>query len=188
MKNQIGKKINECREIKGVTLDELSERSGVKKEIIEKIENEKISPAINYLIKISRGLSVRLGTFLDDNNECSCVITRKNECNETERLKDDNMHNPAIKFHSLANNKKDRAMEPFAVTLYPIDSEEKKNLSTHEGEEFIYVISGNIEIIHGKDKYNLETGDSIYYDSAVPHTVYPSGIENAFIVAVIYIP
>ena len=76
-------------------------------------------------------------------------------------------------------------MEPFIVDVHPSVPEDC-TLSFHDGEEFIYVLAGKIEVIHGSDCYVLEPGDSIYYDSTTPHQVQASGETDAKILAVIY--
>ena len=76
-------------------------------------------------------------------------------------------------------------MEPFVITVRPGEDE---SLSSHEGEEFIYVLSGRIAIAYGKDLHDLEPGDSIYYDSLVPHQVRAVGDGPARILAVVYAP
>ena len=76
-------------------------------------------------------------------------------------------------------------MEPFIINIEPEDPE-KLLLSSHEGEEFIYVLEGKVNIKYGMDEYVLEQGDSIYYDSIVEHLVY--GTESAKILAVVYAP
>ncbi len=68
------------------------------------------------------------------------------------------------------------------------ESAREKTLSSHEGEEFIVVEQGCIEIIYGKETYQLNQGDSVYYNSVVPHYVSCMGDEKAEILAVIYIP
>jgi quercetin dioxygenase-like cupin family protein len=77
-------------------------------------------------------------------------------------------------------------MEPFLIDVQPRNGEHPP-LSSHEGEEFIYVLEGRIEINYGKTDYTLEAGDSIYYDSIVPHDVHALG-GNARILAVVYTP
>lgn len=78
-------------------------------------------------------------------------------------------------------------MEPFFINIAP-----KKDidfiLSSHEGEEFILVLEGGIEINYGENVYTLNTGDTIYYDSIVPHLVRGTDESGAKIVAVIYTP
>ena len=78
-------------------------------------------------------------------------------------------------------------MEPFFVEFTP-ESAKTKKLSSHEGEEFIAVITGSIEVIYGKETHILNPGDSVYYNSVVPHYVSCAGSEKAEIHAVIYIP
>jgi quercetin dioxygenase-like cupin family protein len=78
-------------------------------------------------------------------------------------------------------------MEPFVIDIHS-SPEESHKLSSHEGEEFIYVLSGEIEIFYGKDVHRLNAGDSIYYDSIVPHDVHVPGKEDARILAVVYAP
>ncbi|MGZ7070058.1 MAG: cupin domain-containing protein, partial [Methanobacterium sp.] len=65
---------------------------------------------------------------------------------------------------------------------------EDYKLSSHEGEEFIYVMDGEIEILYGQDKYLVSAGDSIYYDSIVPHDLHAYGGKDAKILAVVYTP
>jgi quercetin dioxygenase-like cupin family protein len=78
-------------------------------------------------------------------------------------------------------------MEPF---LIDIDSASKNGylLSSHEGEEFIYVLEGVIEITYGKKKFIVNTGESIYYDSIVDHNVHAANESKAKILAVVYTP
>ena len=78
-------------------------------------------------------------------------------------------------------------MEPFIVEIEP-QKESDYKLSTHEGEEFIFVIEGEIEINYGKEIYRLNQGDSIYLDSVVAHNVHAAGTQIAKILAVIYSP
>jgi len=60
--------------------------------------------------------------------------------------------------------------------------------STHEGEEFIHVVGGKMSLEYGTSSYILETGDSVYYDSIVPHRVLAAGGVPARILAVVYTP
>jgi len=78
-------------------------------------------------------------------------------------------------------------MEPFFVEILP-ESAREKTLSSHEGEEFIAVLKGSIEVIYGNETHVLRAGDSVYYNSIVPHYVSCLGPEKAEIHAVIYIP
>ena len=88
---------------------------------------------------------------------------------------------------SVSYSKADRHMEPFIIDVAPTDDSDFV-LSSHEGEEFIMVMEGTMEISYGKNTYLLEEGDSIYYDSIVPHHVHAYEGQAAKILAVIYTP
>ena len=92
-----------------------------------------------------------------------------------------------LDFYSLAAHKRDRHMEPFLINIHPGQGKAPV-LSSHEGEEFIYVLSGVVEIHYGKESYHLNEGDSIYYDSIVPHEVRAANGVEARILAVVYAP
>jgi mannose-6-phosphate isomerase-like protein (cupin superfamily) len=113
-------------------------------------------------------------------------------CREHDRNADLVMHKAADraasnKFFSLAKGKNDRNMEPFFVMLNP-EPEEDRKLSSHEGEEFILVNSGSMLLVYGDETYTLETGDTVYYNSIVPHYAGAAGGKPATIHAVIYYP
>ena len=78
-------------------------------------------------------------------------------------------------------------MEPFFVEVLP-DAQDDKSLSSHEGEEFIMVLTGEIELFHGRERYRLSPGDSVYFNSVVPHYVGCCGEDKAEICAVLYCP
>ena len=77
-------------------------------------------------------------------------------------------------------------MDPFIIDIEYEEGE--KELSSHEGEEFIYVLEGEIEVIYGKDSFKISTGDSIFYDSVVPHHLHATGEKKSKILAVLYTP
>ena len=183
-----GEKIKNIREMRNVTLEELSERSGISLKVITNIENGIYMPNLTPLIKIARVLGVRLGTFLDDEERVGPVIIRDGSKNYGIHFSEkENSSSTGLNFYSLAPDKSGRHMEPFIIDVLKYTIEEHP-LSDHEGEEFLYVLYGAIEIFYGKDKYVLKKGDSIYYDSIIPHNVHAFGDEDAKILAVVYSP
>lgn len=184
----VGDKIRQIRAMKKVSLEELAERSGMDITMVQKIEEEKNIPSLAPLIKIARALGVRLGTFLDDSDSYGPVVVRSGEYHKgvrfTSQASEAREH---LNFFSLAFDKAGRNMEPFIVDIEP-GLQSDYMLSSHEGEEFIYVIDGEIEINYGKELYLLTKGDSIYLDSIVLHNVHAGNQQGARILAVIYAP
>lgn len=184
----VGEKIKSLRESQGISLEELAQRTGLGIEQIERIEQDIDLPSLAPLIKIARVLGVRLGTLLDEQDENGPVICRKGEVQNSITFSNNAIQSRKhMIYHSLSRSKADRHMEPFFIDVTPTDDSDFV-LSTHEGEEFILVMEGTMEIIYGKNAYLLEEGDSIYYDSIVPHHVHAYQGGAAKILAVIYTP
>lgn len=172
----------------GLSVYELSLRTGMSEQALELIlKNERI-PSLAALIKIARALGVRAGTFLDDMPHNAPIVLRQNQhmhaASFSSQLNTSNTH---LDFYSLAGNKAGRSMEPFLITVHPTEQVETA-LSSHEGEEFIYVLKGTVQIQYGKETFVLNPGDSMYYDSVVHHLVKANGNTSSEILAVVYTP
>ena len=186
----IGSKIKGIRESKNLSVEEIAERSGLSVDQINSIETDQNLPSLGPLIKIARALGVRLGTFMDDSDALGPVVCRAEEREQNSSISFSNGATDARKhmeYHPLAQQKAGRHMEPFVIDINPEDAPDFQ-LSAHEGEEFIYVMQGEVEIIYGKDTYTLKEGDSIFYDSIVKHPVHGAPGKSAKILAVVYIP
>lgn len=186
----VGSKIKGIRESKNISIEEVSERSGLSTEQINSIETDQNLPSLGPLIKIARALGVRLGTFLDDSDALGPIVCRAADREEDSSISFSNGASDARKhmeYHLLAQQKAGRHMEPFVIDINPEENPDFQ-LSAHEGEEFIYVMQGEVEIVYGKETYNLKEGDSIFYDSIVNHHVHGAPGKAAKILAVVYIP
>ena len=185
----IGAKIKGIRESKNLTIEEISERSGLSADQIISVETDQNLPSLGPLIKIARALGVRLGTFLDDSDDLGPAICRAADREKDSSISFSNGATDARKhmeYHPLAQQKAGRHMEPFVIDIHP-NGQQEYQLSAHEGEEFIYVMEGEVEIVYGKETYILKQGDSIFYDSIVKHHVHGSAGKSAKILAVVYI-
>ncbi|HUI70182.1 MAG TPA: XRE family transcriptional regulator [Spirochaetia bacterium] len=187
-KNALGEKVRSIRESRSMTLDQLADRADLDADHVRQIESGALIPSLSPLIRIARALGVRLGTFLDDQEQMGPVISRAGAHEAVVRFsgRQRSSHSD-LDFFSLAANKTGRHMEPFVIDIHPASAQEAQ-ASTHEGEEFIYVLSGEVEIQYGRDTYNLSPGDSIYYDSIVPHHVHSVGDHDAKVIGVVYAP
>jgi transcriptional regulator with XRE-family HTH domain len=190
MKNttNLGTRIRTIRETKQITSEQIAQQSGLTPEQIVQIEEGEYQPSLAPVVKIARALGVRLGTFLDDSENLGPVICRKDAHNKGVSFSSNTSasHNN-LDFFPLAVSKSGRHMEPFIIE---IDSESNSGylLSSHEGEEFLYVLEGEVEVSYGKSEYKLNQGDSIYYDSIVDHNVHAANTSGAKILAVVYTP
>ena len=186
--NKIGKKIKAFREFRQISINDLALSANLEIAQLEYIEKKGDVPSLGHLIKISRALGVRMGTFLDDKEQIGPVVIKSGDKKENMSFftKDDK-NKEHLNFFSLAANKSGRHMDPFVIEIEP-QKEPDYKLSTHEGEEFIFVLEGKIEINYGKDIYVLSQGDSIYLDSIVAHNIHAAGNKSAKILGVVYTP
>ncbi len=189
VQKNIGQKIQAIREARMISVKELALRSNISLDQILQIEDNQIVPSLAPLIRIARSLGVSLGALLDDTEQLGPVVTLAEEKNNGAVFSNKNQKFVShIEFFALAGNKSGRHMEPFLIDLKPLGDTCEYALSSHEGEEFIYVLEGTIEINYGREKYLLNTGDSIYYDSIVNHHVHTKGNMPSKILAVVYTP
>ncbi len=185
--HNLGQKLRKYREIHNMSLERLAELSGLSREFLRSLEEENVHPSLGPLLKISRALGTRLGTFLDDDISSDPFITRAEERSEEMRALRGGEDPLPLRFYSLGRGKTDRHMEPFYIQVLPEETHSELP-SSHEGEEFLVVLSGRIEIAYGQERYELGPGDSIYYNSALPHSVICKGEEPAEIYAILYLP
>lgn len=180
----IGNRIRSYREKQELTIEDLAARTALTEDFITAIEEEDMYPSLQPLVKLARALGVRLGTFLDDNVSSDPLVVRLAEREEELTMHPDGKE-PGLIFHSLGKGKTDRHMEPFFIELLP-ESARDKSLSSHEGEEFIVCQSGKVRVTYGQEETVLTPGDSIYFNSIVPHNVGCCGEDKAEIYAVLF--
>jgi transcriptional regulator with XRE-family HTH domain len=184
---KIGDRVRNFREIKRLSKEDLAERSGLDVNFIEQVEENSVKPALGTLLKFSRAMGIRMANFLDASVSRDPVVVRSSDRDGIQRteLSSESGVPSSLIFQHLAQGKIDRHMEPFFIEVLPQPPGQVK-VSQHEGEEFIAVVSGMIELQYGKDTYKMEPGDSAYYSSDVPHRLVALNDEKAEIYAVIY--
>jgi transcriptional regulator with XRE-family HTH domain len=183
----IGTRVKKLRQARELSLEELASRTDLSVAFLSSLEEDDVYPSLGPLLKISRALGLRLGTFMDDKISQDPLIVRLQDREEELHMIRDKDHPVSLRFYSLGKGKNDRHMEPFFIQILP-ESAKHTDLSSHEGEEFIVVVSGRVQIVYGEETKVLEPGDSIYYNSIIPHHVSCAGDEPAEIYAVLYLP
>jgi len=185
--DRIGDRILHFREIKRLSREELAERSGLDINFIEQVETNLVKPALGTLLRFSRAMGIKMANFLDASVSRDPVVVRSGDRDGQQKteLSSESGVPSSLTFHHLAQGKIDRHMEPFFIEVLPQPPGQVK-VSQHEGEEFIAVVSGEIELQYGKDTYQLKPRDSAYYSSDVPHRIIALNDEKAEIYAVTY--
>jgi transcriptional regulator with XRE-family HTH domain len=179
---QIIRNIKTIRQSKKMSLGRLAKLCGLTKGYVSKIENSDKAPPFSTLSKIANALDTDISLLLADESEAPenlnlCII-KKNERKEV--VSRGTLY--GLHYEALAHKKVGKNMEPYII--FPAFRE--KGIFSHEGEEFIYVLEGPYEFSYDGKKYLLNAGDSIYFDSIVPHCGRSLGKRKAKILAVIY--
>lgn len=182
-KESLGDRIRRVREVRGLTIKDLSSRTGIHIDTLGCIESSKVIPALGQLVKLGRALDMKMGYFISPGIDESMAVVHKHERRPVSRYGDAKSMLYGYSYESLAPDKANRLMEPFIVTLVPTEAEE---FSVHAGQEFVYVLEGEMKVKVGDRVDFLKPGDAVYYDSNQPHLVRCAGTTATKILAVLY--
>ena len=181
---KVGARIRTYREKLDMSVYDLAQRSGVDEKLVNAIEKGEVLPALGVLTKISRALGQRLGTFMDDQFKPDPIVTRAEDV-AAKTASADEYNLLGYASHSLALGKPDRHMDPFRIEFAANGVDE---VSSHEGEELIICIAGEVELTYGGEKSVLKAGDTAYYNSVVRHGLRALGGKPASIYGIVFMP
>jgi transcriptional regulator with XRE-family HTH domain len=178
----VGQRIRKIREEKGLSLEELSRLTGFDVEFLSSLEKNEAQPQLGTVIKLSKALDSAFGRLVSGVGDKLYSITRKSERRTVSRSTSKTGKKQLYTYKSLAPEVKGRHMEALIVQL---EADPEKEVSVHEGEEFIFVLDGIVVLEIGDEKFELEPGDSVYYLSTTPHHIAAKN-DKATILAVLY--
>ncbi len=163
----IGHQVRKLRNKRCLTLQELSELTGLSKPNLSQIENNIVTPPISTLLKISSALGVQIGHFFKKATPGSNVVVVRKE-DRYGVAKGQHISHIGYQYEPLAYPKVEKSMEPFIVHMEERAADDIV-YNNHRGEEFLFVMDGELEFICGETKVVLKEGDSLYFDSSIPH-------------------
>lgn len=163
----IGPKVRALRLKKKMGLVELGRHTGLSAAMLSKIERGQLFPTLPTLLRVAMVFSVGLDFFFSGSRERPVVgiVRRKDRLRFREKP---DLRDPAYEFESLDFPAAERRMNSYLAAFNPI-SVEKLRRHQHAGSEFLYVLHGTLEVHLGEDVHALHAGDSMYFDSGVPH-------------------
>lgn len=181
----IGKRIRALREGKGLMLDALAARAGLTKVLLGQIEEDVVPPTVATLLNLSKLLDVSIDFFFAEDEHTGRVeLTRVDERLTVHHDDLPDAGQVTYNYESLAYRLAKKHMEPFYVEVNP--AEVPSVPFTHDGEEFIFVMEGEIELAINGDTYLLKKGDSIYFFANSPHTIRGVGPKKPKALIVLY--
>ena len=166
---EIGSKVRALRLRKKIGLVELGRHTGFSAALLSKVESSKIFPPLGTLLRIAMVFGVGLDHFFNEPREKPVLaIVRKKD-----RMRFANTgagaKNASYEFESLDFPANDRLTSSYLAEFFDVKPE-RAAVHAHPGVETIYVISGRLAIAFGTDEHVLTSGDSIYFDSSIPHS------------------
>ena len=159
---RIGSNLKQLRVESGLSQKGLAEAAQLSPTLISRIENGLVRPSIATLELIAQSLKVDIGYFFRDEEKRQFVISyrggRKNVPSQR-----------GYDVETLVEDMDNHFMDPVIVSLKGKDEEDTVELAMHEGQEFMYVLEGKVEVILGSKRFVLKQGDAAYWNGNVPH-------------------
>ena len=154
-----GAKVCKLRESQGWSVEDLAKLTGQTPEFIERVESEEFSPSVSFLLRLAKALNIDPSTFLSE--EEKDIIRGQRSTAFTKRTRN-------YSYQTLTPGAENDHLRAFMVTIESQQTHKPVEYK-HEGEEFIYVMEGELEVILGGTHHHLKTGESIHFNSNIPH-------------------
>ncbi|TDF93886.1 XRE family transcriptional regulator [Paenibacillus piri] len=171
----LGNKIKKLRTEQNRNLMDIANACGFSKSLLSKIENGKTVPPISTLMKIADALGTKVSILLDDQQRSGTIFTDK-ETSTSKMVKTEKGYS----FFTFAVERSEKLMQPF-LFISRKKEHDSKNVYSHNGEEFIYILEGEMRYKVGSSEYTLKPGDSLYFDSIEKHTLIPITDEVKYV-------
>ncbi|MRI35288.1 transcriptional regulator [Endozoicomonas sp. OPT23] len=176
---QLGQRVREIRKTRNLTLEEVSKLTGLSRSAISKIENDQISPTFAAVTKLVNGLGIDIPQLFSPAKKKSAAVGRRDVT-----LKGTGKLHPTKTYEHelLAAELTGKRMVPYRTTVCARSFNDYEEWVRHEGEEFLLVLSGSIELYtEFYQPVELQEGDSAYYDAEMGHAVISTSEEDAVI-------
>jgi len=172
----VGKKIKQARTGKKFSFDRVANETGFSTEYLKEVEAGKAIPPVGALLQIARALEIDSGSLL-----------KEPESKLESRIKAHTKRTDNYAYTTLTPGAENKHLKAFRV-LVEAHQDHKGVDYHHEGEEFVYVLSGKIEVAVGEHVNTLEQGESLHFNSGIRHKLKSVSDETAELIVVIYTP
>jgi quercetin dioxygenase-like cupin family protein len=172
----VGTKIKKARTSKKFTLERVANETGFSIDYLKEVEAGKVMPPVGALLQIARALEIDSGSLL-----------REPESKLESRIKAHTKRTDNYAYTTLTPGAENKHLKAFRV-LIEAQQDHKGVDYHHEGEEFVYVLAGKIEVVVGEHINTLEQGDSLHFNSGIRHKLKSVSDETAELIVVIYTP
>ena len=173
-----GAKMKQLRQLRKISFEQLANRTRFSQRYLKEIEEGKVIPPVAAVIQISKALSIDSGSFLSAEEQEALVKRRRESFFKRTQ---------AYSYKPLTPDAETKHMKAFLVTIDP-KQDHKMVEYRHEGEEFIYVLKGQVEVIVGDNRNLLKKNETLHFDSNIAHKLRNLSDDKAKLLVVLYTP
>ncbi len=178
---ELAQRIKARRLERKLTLEQAASTAGQTRSWLSKVENFRLTPSLPALARVANALGVTMSELVEGlDRRPQIAIIRKSERELVER----DRPNSKIRYESLGHKRPSRVMDPFVLTVPP--GETGRQAMAHEGEEFLIVMEGTVDLEYNEDIHSLSAGDSAYFDAKVRHRLINRGKKRATVLCVFH--
>ena len=174
--DSVGGKIKNARLTKGVALDFVANETGFSTEYLESVEAGEAMPPVGTILQIARALDID-----------SALLLKEQDTGMTDRISASSKRTDNYAYKTLTPGVEKKHLKAFQITIDPMQDHSGVSYQ-HQGEEFVYVLSGKIQVLVGDNVNILDEGDSLHFNSGIRHKLSNLGEGQAVLVVVLYVP
>ena len=163
----LGERIRRLRLKKSMGLVELGKQAGLSASFLSQLETGRVVPTLRNLARVAMVFSKDLSYFFESEPAAMFRVHRKKD---RVRMPQTGVEPPAYTFESLGYMVPDRHMDPYFAEFIPLPPQVEPKAHVHSGYEFLYVLAGQLSLLHGAQEAVLDPGDAVYFDSGTPHS------------------
>ncbi len=172
----VGEKIKKARTEKDVSLDFVANETGFSTEYLEKVESDGIMPPVGTILQIARALDID-----------SAFLLKEQASELTNRISESTKRTDNYAYKTLTPGVEKKHLKAFQITIDSMQEHSGVGYQ-HEGEEFVYVLEGKIEVLVGDNVNVLDEGDSLHFNSSIRHNLRNLSEKEASLIVVLYVP
>lgn len=173
-----GAKVKKLRENNKFTIEALAQATGQSPDFIQKVEKDEITPSVSFLLRFAGALKVNPGTFLS--REEKTMIRNQRTREFVKRTQN-------YSYQTLSPGAESDHLRAFMITIEPKQAH-KPVAYKHDGEEFVFVMEGDLRLTLGSKAHHLKPGESIHFNSGTPHKLKSTSNETTRCLVVLYTP
>lgn len=175
-KGGFGAVVRQLREARGWSAEELAQKTGQAPDFIDQVESDKMSPPVGFIIRMAKAMEVDPGTFLSKEEQTAIRDRRAQAFHQRTQN---------YSYTTLTPGAAESHLRAFMVTIDP-HLAHKPVAYKHEGEEFIHVMAGDLEFTLGSKVHKLKAGESVHFNSDIPHKLKSISSEPTKCLVVLY--